>query len=352
MKRVITIFGIGISLVLLSFIIFLIYATIREYRPDLEEKTVISLGKERSVKLEDSLGLLVWNIGYSGLGAEQDFVLDGGNSDQATLEETTRYRENIINTLVQYGSISDFILLQEVDRDSKRSFYQDFYAILQERIPSYHSTYATNYRAPFVPFPVGSPIGKVESGIATFSKFPITEATRIALPSKNRWPVKSFHLKRNLLVTRIHLEEKELVLINGHFSAYGPELLPEQLRIAKELITEEYTKGNYVILGADWNQIPPVPGANDYPLEEEPLYIPEEIPKDWTPDGWTWGMDPQVPTYRLLNQPYNPNTFQQVGIIDGFLVSPNLEIVELYGVDLQFKDSDHNPVYMRVSPKE
>ncbi len=352
MKRAMKILGILISIILLSFIIFLAYATVREYRPDLKEKTFISTGRNMSVEDTGSWGFLVWNIGYTGLGAEQDFILDGGNSDQATLGETTRYRVGIVNTIEQYAPISDFILLQEIDRDSQRSFNQDFYALLRGRLSSYDSTYATNYRAPFVPFPLGSPIGNVESGVATFSKLPITEATRIALPSKNSWPVKSFHLKRNLLVTRIPLEEKELVLINGHFSAYGPELLPEQLRIAKELITEEYAKGNYVVLGADWNQIPPITGANNYPLEEEPLYIPEEIPQEWTPEGWTWGMDPSVPTYRLLNKPYNSDEFHQVGVIDGFLVSPNLEIVELYGIDLQFKDSDHNPVYMRVSPKE
>ncbi len=346
------IFGIVITFLLLCFILFLAYATIKEYRPAAEEKAFISVGKEISLEEKESWGFFLWNIGYTGLGAEQDFVLDGGNSNQATLGETTRYRVGVVTTIDQYVPISDFILLQEVDRDSKRSFYQDFYAMLQGRLPSYDSTYATNYRAPFVPFPVTSPIGKVESGITTFSRLPIAEATRVALPSKSSWPVSSFHLKRNLLVSRIPLGEKELILINGHFSAYGPELLPEQLRMVKELMLEEYHRGNYVVLGADWNQIPPVSGANDYPLEPDPLYIPEEIPENWTPEGWTWGIDPLVPTYRLLNKPYNPNEFHQVGVIDGFLVSPNLEIVTLQGVDLQFKDSDHNPVYMRVAPKE
>lgn len=33
-----------------------------------------------------------------------------------------------------------------------------------------------------------------------------------------------------------------------------------------------------------------------------------------------------------------------VTIIDGFIVSPNVEIVNVQGKDLKFENSDHNPV--------
>jgi hypothetical protein len=33
-----------------------------------------------------------------------------------------------------------------------------------------------------------------------------------------------------------------------------------------------------------------------------------------------------------------------LSVIDGFLVSPNVEIKQVKGYDLKFKNSDHNPV--------
>ena len=63
--------------------------------------------------------------------------------------------------------------------------------------------------------------------------------------------------------------------------------------------------------------------------------------------------DLTVPTCRLLNQPYDPadtvNT--QYYAIDGFLVSPNVEVSAVKTLDLGFENSDHNPVLLTVSLK-
>ena len=49
---------------------------------------------------------------------------------------------------------------------------------------------------------------------------------------------------------------------------------------------------------------------------------------------------------RNLDAPYDPQqTFTCT--IDGFLVSPNVEIVEVHGHHLGFQWSDHNPVTLR-----
>ncbi len=378
MKKLFTTTLILLVVVVLIFGIFLLYATVTEYKPELVEELPVhkillptkdiegsSPSPESSENLPENLetpkqalskeetnpktiGITLWNIGYAGLGAEQDFILDGGDSNQASQIEAISYLRGIESTLTQLASKSDILLLQEVDIDSKRSFSMNMYRGFQELFPDYHSVFATNYKAPFVPFPVKTPIGKVHSGIATLSRFPISQAIRYALPSKESWPVSPFHLKRGLLVTRIPLKDADLVVINGHYSAYGPELLPEQLRITKELMLREYETGNYVIVGADWNQIPPVTGAGAYPLGENTLYVPEEIPANWTPTGWNWGVDISVPTYRLLDKPYQSEQFNQIGIIDSFLLSPNLKIEEVRGVDLSFTNSDHNPVYIKV----
>jgi hypothetical protein len=49
----------------------------------------------------------------------------------------------------------------------------------------YNSTFAYNYKAKFVPFPVSltNYLGKVESGILTFTKFQVKSSHRYQFPS-------------------------------------------------------------------------------------------------------------------------------------------------------------------------
>ena len=71
--------------------------------------------------------------------------------------------------------------------------------------------------------------------------------------------------------------------------------------------------------------------------------LPEEA-------GWMFVSDSKTPTCRLLNQPYDPadtvNT--QYYVIDGFIISPNVQLELVETLDLGFENSDHNPVHLRV----
>ncbi|MFB6364179.1 hypothetical protein ACFCP7_08960 [Paenibacillus elgii] len=52
---------------------------------------------------------------------------------------------------------------------------------------------------------------------------------------------------------------------------------------------------------------------------------------------------PTPPSVRTLDTAYRP-WINFLAVIDGFLVSPNVEIVDVTGHDLNFEHSDHNPV--------
>ncbi len=71
------------------------------------------------------------------------------------------------------------------------------------------------------PYPLPT-IGKVESGLVTYSDYKVSETSRIALPESFKWPVKTCNLKRCMLETSIPIKgsDKELVLINFHLEAY------------------------------------------------------------------------------------------------------------------------------------
>ena len=56
--------------------------------------------------------------------------------------------------------------------------------------------------------------------------------------------------------------------------------------------------------------------------------------------------------FPILNQPYDPadeNT--QYFVIDGFIVSPNVEVEHVETIDLAFANTDHNPVQLVVRLK-
>lgn len=68
------------------------------------------------------------------------------------------------------------------------------------------------------------------------------------------------------------------------------------------------------------------------------------------PAGWSFAYDTSVPTCRLLDKPYDAETSQHY-VIDGFILSPNVEKVTVETQDLGFHAADHNPVYLEVKLK-
>jgi endonuclease/exonuclease/phosphatase family metal-dependent hydrolase len=175
----------------------------------------------------------------------------------------------------------------------------------------------------------------------------------LQLPGSMFWPVSAFVLDRCMLVSRIKRENgKQWVIVNLHLSAYDPggKLREEQLTFVKKFAEDEYKKGNYVILGGDWNNILPGirPDQFDSQDKEPPNY--RSLPEDFTPSGWHWGI-PSAPTNRVDNTPYQPGK-NYVTVIDGFLASPNVRIETVSVIPLGFKDSDHEPVIISVGAIE
>jgi hypothetical protein len=69
-------------------------------------------------------------------------------------------------------------------------------------------------------------------------------------------------------------------------------------------------------------------------------------------EGWALAADTSAPSCRRLDKPYNgiPEENEH-WVIDGFILSPNIEIVSIVTVDLGFRNSDHNPVKIELTLK-
>lgn len=350
-KNVLKIFGVLITAALVFAIVLVGWLSITEFKPDPVEVVPVSIhGNEKteSPVLEESVRVLTFNIGYCNLGKESDFFMDGGENVRNGDEELVlKNLDGVMETIEKTDA--DILLLQEVDFDSSRSFRINEAYMISEHFGG-KSSIAMNYNCDFVPFP-WPPIGTVASGIMTHTDLNMETGRRIALPCPFNWPVSAANLKRCLLVNYFDVEgsDKQLAVVNLHLEAYDDgEGKIAQTKMLWDILTEEYAKGNYVIAGGDFNQM--FPGTEEiYPITTAELWEPGVLEKSALPEGWRYVYDDTNPTCRLLNQPYDPaseNT--QYYVIDGFIVSPNVELVSVETVDAEFEFSDHNPVVMEV----
>lgn len=346
-------FGVLIAagILALCLALFLGYSTWNDYRPAPREILYLE-SQSPGVALPSEKNIftaITWNIGYAGLGAETDFFFDGGNMVRPSKEMVRRYLNNIALFLQNADSV-DFFLLQEVDVGSRRSYHINQVSELRKALPGFVYAFAKNYDSWFVPQPLTEPYGKVKAGLLSLSPYMPALATRIALVPDAGWPTGLFMLDRCLLEWRYPFANgRELIVYNLHLSAYDDGSVKQrQMDTLRQVLLKEYEKRNYVLAGGDWNQTPP-----GYQPERRNPHLPpaQSVPELFPAEGWQWAFQTGTATNRSLQAPYTSGE-TPVTVIDYFLVSPNVEVLEVKGIDLGFRDSDHQPVFLRFKLKE
>nr|NQU93870.1 endonuclease/exonuclease/phosphatase family protein [Bacteroidota bacterium] len=346
-------FGALIGFVVFFLILAVFYATLTDYGPQ-GSAVLKPAGKSQKEAIDkNTLNLVSWNIGYAGLGKEMDFFYEGGEQVRPLREEHVKYFMGIINFFAAQTDL-DFILLQEVDLKARRSYGENQVNRLQGSLPGYESVFAQNYNVKFIPVPINNPMGGVVSGVQNFSRFRALTSERISFPGNFSWPKKLFMLDRCFIIQRFLVAGgKILVVINTHNSAFDDGTLREkQFKMLKQTALEEYQKGNYVIIGGDWNQNPT--SFDLSAIQNGDMATVNElgnIAVDFMPEGWRWAYDPAIPTNRDVSTPYSRGV-TLTSILDYFLVSPNIEIGEVKAFDLGFENADHNPVRITVKLSE
>ncbi len=326
------------------------YASITNYRPS--ERIVLETNKSSDIISDTAeIKLLIWNIGYCGLNAEMDFFYDGGKNTRPSKQQVIANFDQVKSFLTNTNNFYDFVLLQEVDFKSKRSYYINQSDTLLSVLPAYKQYEGVNYKVFMVPVPTFKPYGKVFSGIVTLSKFVPREACRYQFPSKDRWPVDLFSLDRCFVACYYLLQNgKELVIVNTHNSAYDDgSMRRDEMNYFKKFLENEYRKGNYVIVGGDWNQCPP--GFNpDFEFHNMDNETRLNIDSEYLPADWTWLYQNKVPTNRRVAKPYKKGETLTT-VIDFYLLSPNIMAISTKCIDLDFANSDHHPVVATIKLK-
>jgi endonuclease/exonuclease/phosphatase family metal-dependent hydrolase len=350
MKKVLKMILYLFIVIVLVFAGIIITAIITDYKPP-EIVEVYKAKSPNTISDTFEFNIVNWNIGYCGLDASMDFFYDGGAHVRPPEQNVIENLKSVISFLNTQKSI-DFFLLQEVDKKSKRSYKINQYDNIQNAFSKYHSFFGKNYDVFFVPTPPTEPYGKVVSGLMTLSKFNPVEVVRHQFPGNYGFPKGLFMLDRCFLVSRIPVSNgRNLLIINTHNSAYDDgSLKAGQMTYLKEFLLTEYDKGNYIVVGGDWNQCPPDVKTSfaDFHFDTKNI---SRIDKDYLSSDWKWVFSNKIPTNRRVATPYDKNT-SVTTVIDFFLISPNVENLAIENINLDFKNSDHQPVKARFRLKK
>jgi endonuclease/exonuclease/phosphatase family metal-dependent hydrolase len=348
LKRIMNIVLIILLTIVVGFGGFLAWATFNDYRPAAVERIPVK-GEGLLTAMGDTISLLTWNIGYAGLGREMDFFYEGGKRVRPSATEYRGYLNGVLNSLAQVDH-PDFVMLQEVDLKAKRSYFTDEVSAVDSLFDGYASAFALNYDVGFVPVPLAEPMGFVMAGITTLSRYHYDDARRMAFPSSYAWPKNLFMLDRCFLLTRHPLADgKELVIINTHNSAFDDAagMRSQELALLRKTMLEEFARGNYVIAGGDWNQNPILFDPDAITDGNKVHQISPPIPEGFIPGDWKWTYDPKRASNRDVNEPYQKG-HTGTTIIDFFILSPNLEMLEVNTLPWDFRFSDHQAVLLKV----
>ncbi len=307
-----------------------------------------------AVRTGEEYTVVTQNLGFGAYTADFTFFMDGGKESRARSADS-------VKACVSQGAEKvrsfdpDFAFFQEVDTGSTRSYDIDEREIVKSYFEGFSSAFAVNYRSAYLFYPIFEPHGASNSGMLTLSKSAINSATRRSLPISTGMS-KFLDLDRCYSVSRVPVEGgKELVLVNVHLSAYGgsDEIRAAQMNMVLGEIQAEYDKGNYCVVGGDFNH--DFTGDSTQKLNGGehvdfgwampfPTDMLSEYPAVVHATDYSDGLKP---TCRNCDVPYKEGNFTI--IVDGFLVSKNVRVTYLDNVVTGFAYSDHNPVVMKFT---
>lgn len=354
----------GIILIFLALILvvggYVIYLQSNYYR--IEDHAVLEVENngENVLKTGDTYSVVTYNIGFGAYGPDYSFFMDTGEMKDGTktsgkygkamsLESVETHTEGALGVIEDLDT--DFYLLQEVDVDADRSYHVNQKDFVKTAMTGYASVFANNFHSAYLFYPFNDPHGAVQAGLLNFSRYQISEAERRSYPVDNSFITKFTDLDRCFAQMRLPVEGgHELVLINSHMSAYdeGGTIRAQQLELLNSVMSEEYAKGNYVIVGGDFNHAMGEAVAEGFPSEQKfPAWV-AVLTEDDLADGVRIVRaenELEVPTCRGADIVYTKGV-NYTTVVDGFLVTDNVRATA-ENVDTDFAYSDHNPVKLQ-----
>jgi endonuclease/exonuclease/phosphatase family metal-dependent hydrolase len=284
---------------------------------------------------------MIWNLGYGGLGRESDFVADGGTSYFPPSRAVVRGNvDGIARTVAEQANGADVIIFQELARGGPVNYWRDLRGRIDETLAARNRVFFADFKTRLMPWPLA-----MTHGQAIYANFTLAEPEVVPLPAED---ASIFGVKRRYASVAARLpiagRAQGWTVASVHLAAFDPDAAVRTRQLCELLAwaEREYRSGQHVVIGGDWNfQLAETNFPNT--TEERFLFWLFPFPQDALPEGWRIAADASIPSVRTNYQAYRPGE-NYTTTIDGFIVSPNVAIESVSGLDLGFEHSDHQPV--------
>ena len=293
------------------------------------------------IEAGEALDILIWNVGYGGLGAGSDFVSDGG--EHLFPPSRRAVRENVagIEAFLATQNDADVVIMQETAGAGPVNYWIDVRGRAEHVLRDRDNTFFSDFKTRLAPWPL-----HLEHGQALYARVAVQGADVVALPAEDSG---FLGVRRRYASPLIRLAgDENWTIASVHLAAFDEDaaVRTRQLRELMAWAQAEYESGRRVVIGGDWNfQLAETNFPNT--TDERFLFWLFPFPRDVLPAGWRVAADASIPSVRTNYQAYVPGE-NYVTTIDGFVVSPNVAVESVRGFDLGFAHTDHQPVRIRV----
>ena len=331
---------VALVLILVLTLLVLVRGALVSYTPAAVETLAVT--GRAAEDAGEGLEVVTWNMGYAGLGARADFIADGGRRLRPRSVEEVETNLGAIQARLS-DLDPDLFLLQELAEPGFLTRGVDVLGAIHRQLDPAEMIFTPTVNTGRLPW-----LGKIVVGKGTFARPRIARARRLSLPTAG--DVAGLTVQHyNFLVTRLPVtgQDWEWVVLNIHLAAFDDGALRRaQLQAVVEFMEQEYRAGHRVVAGGDWNMLL---AETDFPhtTSEKDKFWVRPLATGVVPEQWSWAADPTVPTCRTLERAYRAGE-NYTCVIDGFLVTPNVQILSVEGVDLGFEHTDHHPVILKV----
>ncbi len=286
----------------------------------------------------DTISVVTWNLGYGGLGEKSDFFADGGR--QYLPPSRVAVRESVAFIADWLGRAdADIILTQEMARASAVNLWVDLKHAVDHALSTHASAFYPDFQTRLLPPPL-----RIRNGQATYSRQSLQGVEAWVLPADGDPYGGTLRRRYAALVSRVEGPGGCWTFVNVHTSAFdeNADLRRRQISALFERAETERLKGRKVVMGGDFN-LRLVETNFRHDTAEKDLFWLHDFPTSILPVGWHLAVDSGVATVRTNERPFQTGR-NYTTVIDGFLLSPEVELVSVSGTDMGFRHSDHQPV--------
>jgi endonuclease/exonuclease/phosphatase family metal-dependent hydrolase len=274
------------------------------------------------------------------LGEGADLIVDNGQSLRALpASEIARAAQGIADWLATRSS--DIICLQENAEAGFLTRKVPLRSIIEQALPDRQNIFWSDMKSVIAPA-----LLRLNHGMSVHTRVKLGEIRAKLFPQDDTYHLGLLKKHYGALISRSRISNTgfEWVVFNIHLSAFDERghARRKQLQKLLSLAQQAYEAGHFVVIAGDWNmRLAPT----DFPHQtaEKDLFWVTDFPQDSPPTGWQIVVDEGRPTVRTLNTAYRARETYTT-IVDGFVISPNVELKHVSTTDNGFEFADHHPV--------